>query len=104
MIPALNSFSDVWFRYMASASLQGSLLAIALLAAAWIFRRRSPAFRHALLMIALVKFAVPPTLSLPVGLFYHIRPIPVSQSASPVRYVAPIIEEVLVAEETSTNS
>ena len=50
-------------------------------------------------LVALIKFAVPPTLSLPFGLFYHIRPIPASQSSSPVRYVAPIIDEVLVTTE-----
>jgi hypothetical protein len=39
MIQAINSFSEAWFRYMASASLQASLLALVLLGIVVIGRR-----------------------------------------------------------------
>ncbi len=95
MINAVNGVSEVWFRTMASASLQASLLALVLLVVVWIGRRWSPALRHALLMIALLKFAIPPTLSLPTGLFYHVKPMAASQTTFPADVVAPIFQEAL---------
>ena len=94
MIQAINSFSEAWFRYMASAGLQASLLALALLGIVLIGRRWSPALRHALLMIALLKFAIPPSLSLPTGLFYHVKPIAESQTTFPADLVVPVVQEV----------
>ena len=87
---------------MASASLQASLLALVLLVVVWIGRRWSPALRHAFLMIALLKFVFPPTLSLPTGLFYHVKPMAASQNTFPADVVAPIIQEALWPTEKLT--
>ena len=98
MIEQFNSCAETWFRTMTSATLQAVLLALVALAAVWLFRRRSPVWCHALLMIALLKFAVPPSLSLPSGLFSQLKPDPSAQALRSVSYVAPlapIVDEVL---------
>jgi hypothetical protein len=95
MISAVNSIAGGWFRYMASASLQASLLTLVLLGMVLIGRRWSPALRHALLMIALLKFLIPPTVSLPTGLAYHVKPIAASRTAFPAAVVVPIVQQVL---------
>ena len=102
MIDFVNSSAETWFRCMSSATLQAILLALVVLAAVWLMRRRSPAMRHALLMIALLKFAVPPTLSLPSGLFSQLKPKPSTQTSRVDSFVAPIspiVEGVLWPEE-----
>ncbi len=98
MIAFLNSTAETWFRTMTSATLQAVLLALAILAVTGLLRRRSPALRHALLMIALLKFAVPPTLSLPSGIFSQLNPDPSPHILRSVPYVPPIaliVDEVL---------
>jgi beta-lactamase regulating signal transducer with metallopeptidase domain/protocatechuate 3,4-dioxygenase beta subunit len=98
MIEFLNSTAETWFRAMTSATLQAVLLALAILAVIGLLRHRSPALRHALLMIALLKFAVPPTLSLPTGLFSQLNPEPAPSILRSVPYmapIAPIVDEVL---------
>jgi beta-lactamase regulating signal transducer with metallopeptidase domain/protocatechuate 3,4-dioxygenase beta subunit len=102
MIDFVNSSAESWFQYMSSATLQAILLALVVLAAVCLMRRRMPAMRHALLMIALLKFVVPPTLSLPSGLFSQLKPKPSTQTSRSVPYLAPmpsIVEEVLWPEE-----
>jgi beta-lactamase regulating signal transducer with metallopeptidase domain len=90
MIHAVNAAAESWFRYMTSAASQATLLALAMLLVVFIGRRMRPALRHALLLVALIKFAIPPALPFKTGLFSWLNPeMPV---ASPVvsRYVAPI--------------
>lgn len=50
-------------------SLQSAIAGLALAAIAAIVRRRSAAIAHALLGVALLKFAIPPALAFPAGLF-----------------------------------
>jgi beta-lactamase regulating signal transducer with metallopeptidase domain len=95
MMDAINAAAQVWYRYMTSATVQATLLALVLLGIVWAGRRLSPALRHALLMIALLKFVIPPTLPLPTGLFSQIKPDVSSQSAPAMHYVAPIVEDAL---------
>ncbi len=95
MIPIVNGIAETWFRYMASATLQATFLALLLIGIVWVGRRWSPALRHALLMLALCKFVIPPMLSLPTGLFSRFKPQQWSESTPPVRYVAPIVQGVL---------
>lgn len=54
-----------WFLEL---SLQGTVVAIVVLLLVRLLRRSSPTLRHALLVLALVKFALPPTWTLPTGL------------------------------------
>ena len=74
MIHLVNGIADTWFQYMASATLQATLLALLILGMLRIGRRWPPALRHAFLMLALCKFVIPPMLSLPTGLFNRITP------------------------------
>ncbi len=90
MIDSINSCAELWFRYLVSATSQGVLLALVVMGVVWLFRHRLPAWRHALLMIALLKFAVPPTLSLPTGLLSQLRTHPPAPALKSIPYVAPL--------------
>jgi beta-lactamase regulating signal transducer with metallopeptidase domain len=74
MVGALNAAAENWFRYMTSAAAQATLLAAFILVIVFLARRWSPALKHGLLMLALLKFAVPPTFYLPTGIFNQLRP------------------------------
>jgi GWxTD domain-containing protein len=84
MIGLINEIAEIWFRYMASATLQATLLALFILCIILIGRRWPPALRHALMMLALCKFVIPPMLSLPTGLFNRIKPLQQLDSAHAV--------------------
>lgn len=64
-----------WWPYVAGATWQSAVVALAALGAVVLLRRRSAPLRYALLLIALVKFAVPPMAALPTGVFSHV-PVP----------------------------
>ena len=95
MIPLINGIAETWFRYMASATLQATLLALFILGILRIGRRWSPALRYAFMMLALCKFVIPPMLSLPTGLLNRIQPQQWAESAPPLRYVAPVAQSIL---------
>lgn len=80
MIHLINRIAEAWFPYMASATLQATILALVVLGILWIGRRWSPALRYAFMMLALCKFVIPPMLSLPTGLLNRI-----SHSSGPNR-------------------
>lgn len=65
---------EFWSSWLIHAGWQSAIVVGGL--AVWLLmaRRRSAQFRYALLMIALAKFAVPPFLTMPVGLFSHSSP------------------------------
>ncbi len=107
MIEFVNSSAETWFRYMTSATLQAVGLALLVLTVVSLGRRVSPALRHALLMLALLKFAIPPTLSLPTGLFSRINPNSSTEPALAIPYfapIAPVVEDALwpPSQETMT--
>ena len=58
-----------WALHLFQMALQGTVVAAILLPAAAAARRSSPAFRSALLSIALAKFVLPPMLPFPTGVF-----------------------------------
>ncbi len=95
MVGALNAAAESWFRYMASATIQGTFLAALILAVVGFGRRWSPALRHGLLMLALLKFAVPPTFNLPTGLFSQLRPARSEAAASRVQGISPAVQRAL---------
>jgi GWxTD domain-containing protein len=74
MIHLINGIAEAWFGSMASAAFQATLLALFILGMFWIGRHWPPALRHALLMLALCKFVIPPMMSLPTGLFNLVTP------------------------------
>jgi beta-lactamase regulating signal transducer with metallopeptidase domain len=80
MAPSLNwinSASSHWWQYVIVASWQAAIVGSGLLLAVHLAGRRWPApFRYALLVLALLKFACPPLLPVPTGLFSHAVSIP----------------------------
>lgn len=74
LVEILDQAAAAWWTCMLHATWQSSLLAAAFLAVARLGRRWPAQIRYALVLIALVKFAIPPMLSTPVGLFSHLGP------------------------------
>jgi hypothetical protein len=58
-----------------SASWQGAIIGLLLLTVIWFGRRWSSQVHYALLLVALIKFAVPPLWSSPTGLLSYIGPV-----------------------------
>jgi GWxTD domain-containing protein len=88
----VNGIAEAWFLYMTSSTYQATILALLILGVLRIGRRWPPALRHALLMLALCKFLIPPMLSLPTGMFNRIKPMQWSYAALPPRNIAPVLQ------------
>ena len=73
-VEALNRAADVWWPYVLHGTWQSSLVAVALLGVVYLGRRLPAQVRYGLILIALAKFAVPATLSMPTGLFSRFGP------------------------------
>lgn len=73
-VEALNEAGRAWWVYVFHATWTSSLVAAALLAVVRLGRRWPAQVRHAIILIALVKFAVPPMLTAPIGLFSWFGP------------------------------
>ena len=70
LIGFLNQASQTWWSYIVPAIWQGSLVALVIVGIVWIGRRWPSPLRHGLLLVALVKLAMPPLLALPTGVFF----------------------------------
>ena len=101
MIDAVNSTAEIWFRYLSSASFQATLLALVVMAMVFVGRRWSPATRYALLLVALIKFAVPPTLHSPTGFFSYFDSNRTSRPIPAITHVPPLVQEALWPPERS---
>ena len=81
-----------WWPYVIHAMWQAALLGAVVLVVVWALRRRSPALRYGILMVALVKFVIPPMLALPMGVFglaaTPVAPVDTDPASAPVRQVA----------------
>jgi beta-lactamase regulating signal transducer with metallopeptidase domain/uncharacterized GH25 family protein len=76
---ALNSFADQWWPYVYHATWQAALVAVIAMALVYLpgLRRLPSPWRYAILLIALIKFAIPPILPANVsklGVFYWVAP------------------------------
>ena len=81
-----NSIADSWFQFVWSSSWQSALLAAALIAIVALAKKIPAPFRYAILLVALVKFAVPPFMSAPSGVFSKVQiEAPVSNSNPPIK-------------------
>ena len=69
----LNDLVEFWFTWLIHSGGQAAIVVCAVAVLLVLTRRGSAQFRYALLVIALAKFAAPPFLSLPVGLFSQTR-------------------------------
>ncbi len=81
-IEVLNQAGHTWWSYVFPLTWTSSLVAAILLAVIWIGRRWPAQLRYAIILVALIKFAVPPTLTSPVGLFSWFGP-PIIQRIEP---------------------
>ncbi len=75
MIQTLNQASSWWWFNLTHAAWQSALLAAAVLALARFGRRWPAPWRHSLLLLALLKFAIPPCVPSPSGLFSMAGPL-----------------------------
>ncbi|HEX8155407.1 MAG TPA: M56 family metallopeptidase [Thermoanaerobaculia bacterium] len=71
----MTAFVNGWQVHLAHALWQATLAGALLLVIVRLARRTSPRFRHALVTIGLVKFALPPMLPLPTGIFSAAPPV-----------------------------
>ncbi len=69
LVDLLNEAARLWWLYVFQAAWQASLLACLLIAAVLVGRRWPSPLRYALVLLALIKFAIPPTLSAPTAVF-----------------------------------
>lgn len=87
-MPLLNSAAATWSSIAYHVTWQASLLAVLLLAVVRLGRRWPSPLRYWILVLALAKFALPPLLSMPTGLFSRVGPavvaVPVGASLSAV--------------------
>jgi beta-lactamase regulating signal transducer with metallopeptidase domain len=81
VIEAINWAAEAWWPYVLHVTWTSSLVAVLLMTAVWLGRRWPGRLRYCILLIALVKFAVPPTLMMPTGLFSWFGPTVVTESA-----------------------
>lgn len=73
-VQTVNRAAQWWWPQVWHATWQSSAVAAGLLAVGRLARRLPAHIRYALLLVALLKFAIPPALSLPVGLFSRLGP------------------------------
>ncbi len=66
---SINEIAESWQMYVWHAGWQGTLVAGIILAVVYGQRRAPSPLRYGLLLVALLKFAMPPLLTIPTGLF-----------------------------------
>ncbi|MBN1553166.1 MAG: PEP-CTERM sorting domain-containing protein [Phycisphaerae bacterium] len=89
-----------WWRYVFHATWTSSLIALIVLIVLRLGRRWSAHLRFALLLIVLVKFAVPPMLTLPTGLFSRWGPAVSWQNTAAKERMSPASLEVSAPRES----
>ena len=88
-VDILNQLAETWWPHVLHATWQSSLVAAVLLAMIALARRWPAHLRHGLILIALLKFAVPPMLALPTGIFSRFGPAVAGQDTARVAQLAP---------------
>ncbi|MEX2120927.1 MAG: M56 family metallopeptidase [Pirellulales bacterium] len=73
-IHTFNAWAESWWPYVLHATWQAALVALVILLLVSVGRRWPSPLRHGLLVLALLKFALPPLLALPTGLFSQVGP------------------------------
>ncbi|MEX2117972.1 MAG: M56 family metallopeptidase [Pirellulales bacterium] len=79
----LDRWAETWWSYVLHASWQAAVLGLVLLVVLRLGRRWPSPLRYGILLIALTKFACPPWLPAPTGLFSRVGPILVEVPAQP---------------------
>ncbi len=68
-VDAWNRAAEVWRAYVFAASWQSAVVALIAMGLTLLFRRWPAAVRAAILLVALVKFLVPPIVPSPAAVF-----------------------------------
>lgn len=71
----MSALASAWVVHLAHAAWQSTAAAIIVLLVVRLMPRTAPRFRYALTTIALLKFALPPMLPLPFGIFSAATPV-----------------------------
>jgi len=69
----MRTLVNTWWVVVVHTSWQAAFVGAAALLGVWALRRRTPTLRYALLVVALVKFAMPPMTSFPTGVFSRVQ-------------------------------
>src|SRR5690348_15392305 len=87
-IESLNAASEPFARFIGPMLWQSSLLILVVFAFDLALRRKvRAAVRYALWLVVLVKLVVPPTLSLPTGIAWWLRPVAMIEKSVPTHVV-----------------
>ncbi|MCC6487147.1 MAG: M48 family metalloprotease, partial [Candidatus Hydrogenedentes bacterium] len=98
-----TAFADAWWSCVLHSTCQSSLVVLAAFAVVWLRRKRSATFLYAVLVVALLKFLVPPIISLPV--LEHPSAAPVATHSSEFTPgPAPAVASALVVSEDTPAS
>ncbi|MBT5709181.1 MAG: hypothetical protein HOI66_22905 [Verrucomicrobia bacterium] len=80
----LGGWAAKWWQWIAPAFWQSALIAMIAIVLVWVFRRQwSSQARYALLLVALMKFVVPPVWWSPTSAFTQALPLSTSELPSP---------------------
>ncbi|MFA6956997.1 MAG: M56 family metallopeptidase [Thermoanaerobaculia bacterium] len=71
----MTAFAASWISHLAVGGVQAAAVGLLVLALVRLAPRSSATWRHALLALALVKFALPPMIPFPSGLFTVMTPV-----------------------------
>ena len=74
-LPLLNHVANLWWMALVHATWQSSLAAMLLMGVVLIFKRLPATFRYGVLLVAMLKFAMPPLMALPSGIFSTAGPV-----------------------------
>jgi beta-lactamase regulating signal transducer with metallopeptidase domain len=87
-VHTFNQAAAAWWVFVVNVSWQASLLAVLLVCLVLIGRRWPSPLRYWLLVLALVKFALPPMVSLPTGLFARMGTVVAASAEAPIGRLA----------------
>ena len=79
MINSVNSASQIWAQLVVSLTWQSTLVAIVLIVFVLLAKRLPSPVRYAILLVALLKFASPPFLHAPSGIFSSLEVAAIAQ-------------------------
>lgn len=72
----MTALASSWLMHLLHALWQSTAAALVVLALLRLLRDASPRLRHAIVLVGIIKFALPPMLPLPTGLFSAAPPVP----------------------------
>ena len=75
LVDSLNHFALSWVCYFFSATWQSTLVGGFLLIVVWMCRKLPAIVRYSILLLALMKFVIPPMVSIPTGVFHWTVPV-----------------------------